>query len=1280
MYYKGVVEIGPFLNFTSIIGPNGSGKSNLMDAISFVLGIKSKDLRSNQLKELIYTPNIQKDKSKRQDKSKNGKGTKKQKMEVDNDDEMSVDSENEENILVSYKKLRTSVTAVYHDENDDEVKFSRYISTNGGSEYRINDKTVSFFAYNERLELENILVKAKNFLVFQGDVEAIASQSPKDLTRLIEQISGSLDLKPKYDELKADQERATTSSISNFNKKRGINAEMKQVKEQKEEMEKFKKLSKQKDKLIVAHNLWKLYHIDKTCEKLSAEIEAENEDIILLNKKEKELEQKCKAARKEHAVVFKEVLNLEKELKNREKESQDLKPKLLQFHEKSRHVKKKINVSKSNLKEAENEVEKLSVSVQQFEKDLKVVDRKFEVFEDSCLKKKKEMEENEEIVVDEAGLKQYEALKNQLTTTCVSQNEKIQSISRQLLMQSESKLRLQEALSAVESKVKSLNEEKRGLQARRTALQERASNLEAELNEQKTELEKLEKERRKILQKETEVSEKLQETSEKLMNARSDRNESERQKNFQQCLDSLKRLFPGVHGRLFDLCQPIQKKFETSCSVVLGKNMDSIVVDSFKIGQQCLEYFKEQRAGFATFIPLDTIVTKPIQEKYRNFCKGARLAVDCIQYETVYEKAMLYACSNTLIVDTSEVAKYINYQKNQEVKCVCLDGTIFHKAGLITGGQSTGSGAARRWEEKELGLLKKARENLLTELREIEKIRRSSGTSTIDLLHEKIPRIQTDLDGFKSDMAKTDDRLKSIAMELKHLDKEVVAQNSNLEKTVLAIEYKQNEIDTLKEEIKTIEDEIYFPFCKKYNFENVREFEQRHIQIDTEEKVIRSNFNTQKAKLQSLLTFEKEQLKEAENRRKSLESQYKKEEIKFNDIESLIKEQEEKLEVILNGLKSIESELAKKKELLMEKSECSNEAKKTLKNFSKEMENKNKLLSTKEVQIDRLVGEKLDIFKKCQLEEIKLNYLPESLNLQDVSLDFEVVYASQNPDDMEETEGPSSQVLSKNQQKIFEQILLDFSILTIQEKENDGDEIDVDFCDSIKKLENELEVLAPNMKVADKLGDVESKLKESAEEFDRTRKYAKNAKENFNKIKQERLRHELKEFLYNLFYDAFKHISEKIEEIYIDLTKSKTFPLGGSATLTLEDGDEPYLDGVKFHAMPPMKRFRDMDQLSGGEKTVAALALLFAIHSYRPAPFFILDEVDAALDNTNVSKVAQYIQKKAKVDGNEKCQFIVISLKSSFYEKAEGLVGICRDRELNGSKVLTLNLQQYGNG
>ncbi len=120
----------------------------------------------------------------------------------------------------------------------------------------------------------------------------------------------------------------------------------------------------------------------------------------------------------------------------------------------------------------------------------------------------------------------------------------------------------------------------------------------------------------------------------------------------------------------------------------------------------------------------------------------------------------------------------------------------------------------------------------------------------------------------------------------------------------------------------------------------------------------------------------------------------------------------------------------------------------------------------------------------------------------------------------------------------------------------------------------------------------------------------------------------------------------------------------------MEDSDEPYLDGIKYHAMPPLKRFRDMENLSGGEKTMAALALLFAVHSYQPSPFFVLDEVDAALDNANVARIANYIRQHA----GPGMQFVVISLKTGLFQNSDTLVGIYRDQTGNSSKALTLDV------
>jgi structural maintenance of chromosome 1 len=81
-----------------------------------------------------------------------------------------------------------------------------------------------------------------------------------------------------------------------------------------------------------------------------------------------------------------------------------------------------------------------------------------------------------------------------------------------------------------------------------------------------------------------------------------------------------------------------------------------------------MQYMRNQRSGQAMFIPLDTIQVKPINDKYRAFAKGARLAVDVIQFEQAVERAMHYACGNALVCDSMDVAKFVCWEKGQEVK------------------------------------------------------------------------------------------------------------------------------------------------------------------------------------------------------------------------------------------------------------------------------------------------------------------------------------------------------------------------------------------------------------------------------------------------------------------------------------------------------------------------------------------------------------------------------------------------------------------------------------
>lgn len=104
------------------------------------------------------------------------------------------------------------------------------------------------------------------------------------------------------------------------------------------------------------------------------------------------------------------------------------------------------------------------------------------------------------------------------------------------------------------------------------------------------------------------------------------------------------------------------------------------------------------------------------------------------------------------------------------------------------------------------------------------------------------------------------------------------------------------------------------------------------------------------------------------------------------------------------------------------------------------------------------------------------------------------------------------------------------------------------------------------------------------------------------------------------FLMGFKTISAKLKEMYQMIT------LGGDAELEIVDACDPFSEGVVFSVRPPKKSWKQICNLSGGEKTLSSLALVFALHHYKPTPFYVMDEIDAALDFKNVSIVANYIK------------------------------------------------------
>ena len=148
------------------------------------------------------------------------------------------------------------------------------------------------------------------------------------------------------------------------------------------------------------------------------------------------------------------------------------------------------------------------------------------------------------------------------------------------------------------------------------------------------------------------------------------------------------------------------------------------------------------------------------------------------------------------------------------------------------------------------------------------------------------------------------------------------------------------------------------------------------------------------------------------------------------------------------------------------------------------------------------------------------------------------------------------------------------------------------------------------------------------------------------------------------FKEAFAEINKFFAECYVRLFG------GGTAVLKLSEPDDLLNSGIDIEVQPPGKRLQSLYLLSGGERALTVIALLFALLSYRPAPFCILDEIDAALDDANIVRFSKFLR-----DFSQKTQFIIITHRKGTMECADIMYGVTME-ESGVSKLLSVKINE----
>uniref|UniRef100_A0A8D2N7H1 Structural maintenance of chromosomes 1B n=1 Tax=Zonotrichia albicollis TaxID=44394 RepID=A0A8D2N7H1_ZONAL len=1108
--WRGQQVIGPFMRFNCIIGPNGSGKSNIMDAVSFVMCEKTSNLRVKSVRELIHGAHVGKPVS-----------------------------------------STASVKIVYCEDDGEEKTFSRVIR-GSCSEFLFNDKSVSRSAYISELEKVGILVKARNCLIFQGTVESIAMKKPKERTQLFEQISNSWEYAEDYEQKKKKMQQAEEDAQFNYNKKKSVAAERKQARIEKEEAEHYQMLIKELDEERIQLQLFQLYHNGKQISFLKNNLDEKNMEAYIKKEALSTAEDSFKVKKKMFGILNRDQQHMEKEMKTLEASLIQQRPLYIKAKENTSYQIKKVEMSKRSLRDKEKACDKEKQNIKELEMELSDIEKAWRAFEEKTEEERMERAEDIELGESQVNLERYKELKEvarKKVATLAQQLEKLRWEDKG----DQERLKLnRRKKNEIEETIKQTVEQVEEHEKRIEKLEEYAKVCIGSLTEKKQQEEALAKEIENATIRMAEVNEDLNKIVGELQNAKIDYHEGRREQMRAEILESLKRLYPdSVFGRLLDLCHPIHKKYQLAVTKVFSKYMTAIVVATEKIARDCIRFLKQERAEPETFLALDYLDVKPINEKLREI-KEAKMMVDVVQTQFApLKKVIQFVSGNALICETIKEAKHIAFDGPVRLKTVSLDGTLFLKSGVISGGSSDLRFKARCWDEKEMNKMKERRDSLITELKDLMRIRRK----------------EADLKQLRAQCQGTQTRLKYSQSELDIIKKKHLANLFMLQNNIIIC---YSSCLFLK-----VEDDVFREFCEEIGIENIRVYEQEHVRQQEEIDKRRLEFENQRTRLNIQLEYNRDHLQKLTNSVSKLRETIHKDEAEIvklqKDEEKLLKKVNELLEEqqrLKDKLSAHKAELAKSQNEV-------EEFRKTMLTLNREATKLQREATALETSLEEMRLRGHNLLLECKVQDLKIKLLAGSL------------------DDISEVEVPTSIALLAGEK-----------LLIARDK----------FQESID-------------------GNTES------------------------------------------FMSLTFVIPPKLKFLFLGLVLLPLPILGFiCAFLSPENPEEPYLEGVGFHCVAPGKRFMPMDSLSGGEKTVAALALVFAVHSFRPAPFFILDEIDAALDNTNIDKVSSFIREQA----HEQFQMIVISLKEEFYCKADALIGVCPEYDdIMFSQVLTLDLTEY---
>ena len=1152
---------------TGVVGPNGSGKSNISDSIRWVLGeTSSKQLRgSGKMEDVIFGGT----------QSRGAMGFASVALTIDNSDHGL-------------------------DMDADEVTIGRRYYRSGESEYSINGQNVRLKDVYELL-LDTGIGRDGYAIVGQGRIAEIVGAKSAERREIFEEASGIA----KYRYRKNEAERRLEAAEGNLERLRDILGELEKrvgpLKRDSEKAQQFLELSERRKSLEVTLWVDAIRRANDTVRDQQRKFEAAQADYERLSRQLDEFDEKSAALREEAQQLVLQVEQANADIRAVTEANAGSESEIAVLKNESEHSRFRIDEATGELERAgqgrqsikteaaghKAAIEKLHGEVAAL--DARVAELRAEL---RALEEKAAASGQRRDVIDAAIARLQDTATAAKVRAASAQSAK-EAAAQRLDEAKQQAVELENSAAAAE-------EEKRRAERRLKDAEEavtRNDNIKAGLKL------KLESRRRQ----QAEAADALQKADKERSNT------SQRihiledlERNMDGYQQSVKAVMRAAAGRrLRGIIGPVagiltvEKGYETAIETALGFALQNIVVEDQGCARAAIGFLKDERAGRATFLPLDTVQGSRFTGRLTG---TAEVAADLVKCDPRYQHIIDNLLGRIIVVEdlseASTVAKNLGYRN----RIVTLDGQVINAGGSFTGGSTARSvGVFSRKQELD---------ELRTRLVKLEK-KRADAEKELEARKAEVDNLTAQLSGAEAEgMNASSERLRA-SLELDRLTAAVAQHEESTRSLAAEIEAQQAA---------------------------VTQNETACAEAEAAQGKAEAELNTYNAELAELgestgsLTAERERITN---------------ELSENQMQRLANEKDIGLhEAALEGLQSRTGEAeARARELnaAIEAAKAKIEAN-ALKIAEIERtrgENKEKIAAAEET------------IRTANAARMEKEAAVARLGQENRALTDERERMSGEMARLAERRTAAENELNDTNTKLWEEYQL---------TAGEAKELCVEF-ESLTELRRSVAEVRGKIRG---LGNVNVGAIEEYKEVKERYDFLKAQVTDVEKAKSEltRMIAELCSEMEELFTTSFRQINTHFQQIFKELFG------GGHARLYLSDESNVLESGIEIEVSPPGKVIKNLSALSGGEQALVAISIYFAILNVNPAPFCFLDEIEAALDDVNVARYAQYLRRMT-----DHTQFIVITHRRGTMEAADVLYGVTMQED-GVSKILRLDLDK----